>query len=69
MGVLAEKIKNGLTERPYILISMGELGVRTRTDAAALGSVLTFGALSDEQASAPGKIAVSKLRAAIGSAD
>ena len=65
---IADIIKNGLAERPYILISMGSLGERTRTDKV-LGSILTFGALSDEQASAPGQISVSELRAAIGSAD
>ena len=59
---LAEKIKNGLIKRPCILISMGELGKETRFDAERLGSVLTFGALTEEQASAPGQVTVSELK-------
>ena len=44
--------KNGLVKKPYILISMGELGRRTRFDAEKLGSALTFGALEGNQGSA-----------------
>ena len=59
---LADKIKNGLMKKPYLLISMGETGKETRLDAGALGSVMTFGALTEKQLSAPGQVTVSELK-------
>ena len=59
---LADKIKNGLMKKPYLIISMGESGKETRLDAGALGSVMTFGALTEKQLSAPGQVTVSELK-------
>lgn len=50
-------------ERLMIAISMGSLGLTTRINAEAIGSVITFGAAS--KASAPGQIAAGELRAAL----
>ena len=59
---LADKMKNGLVKKPYILISMGKLGKETRFDAGKLGSALTFAALTENQEAAPGQPTVSELK-------
>jgi len=52
---------------PLIAMSMGELGLRSRIEGWKYGSVLTFA--SGKGASAPGQIAIERLRAAIGCSD
>ncbi|MBR6444106.1 MAG: type I 3-dehydroquinate dehydratase [Firmicutes bacterium] len=58
---LAKELKDGLAKKPFVLISMGEMGAVTRINAEEMGSAFTFGALTEEQASAPGQIEVSRL--------
>lgn len=48
-------------EKPYVLISMGELGKVTRVEADKLGSCITFACLSN-QASAPGQIDLKEFK-------
>lgn len=48
-------------EAPHLIISMGQTGKFTRTNAGFLGSAFTFGCLPDE-ASAPGQIDTIALR-------
>lgn len=47
-------------DRPLIAISMGGLGIASRTEGGRYGSAMTFAALA--QASAPGQIPVYQLR-------
>lgn len=51
-------------EKPYILISMGELGQVTRLEAKKLGSCVTFASLLN-QVSAPGQIDIQELKNAL----
>lgn len=48
--------------REMIAIAMGEAGLLTRVLAPSRGAFLTFGALDQEQATAPGQIAAAELR-------
>lgn len=50
-------------DRPYLTMSMGDLGRVTRTCGTFSGSCMTFGTLGD--ASAPGQIEAGKLKAAL----
>ncbi len=50
---------HGKTDRPLIGISMGEYGIRTRTECERIGSAITFA--SAGQASAPGQMDVFRL--------
>lgn len=47
---------------PLITMSMGELGMISRLSGNLTGSVLTFGSLTSEKASAPGQITVKELK-------
>lgn len=47
---------------PLITMSMGELGMVTRLSGHLTGSVMTFGALTTEKASAPGQIPIKELK-------
>lgn len=47
---------------PVITMSMGELGMISRLSGNITGSVMTFGALTSEKASAPGQITVKELK-------
>lgn len=51
----------GLTDRPFLCISMGELGIISRIAGETFGSALTFGAA--EEASAPGQLPAVALAA------
>ena len=48
--------------RELIAVAMGAAGLWTRILAPARGAFLTYGALADEQATAPGQIAATDLR-------
>ena len=56
----AEQVRE-TSECPIIAISMGELGMITRTDCESLGSSMTYASLS--KASAPGQIGIDEIRA------
>ena len=56
---MAKAVHDG-ADRPLIAISMGALGVASRTEGERYGSAMTFAALG--QSSAPGQIPVSQLR-------
>ncbi|QED59394.1 type I 3-dehydroquinate dehydratase [Enterococcus durans] len=47
---------------PLITMSMSELGMVTRLSGHLTGSVMTFGALTTEKASAPGQIPIKELK-------
>ncbi|HEU4835705.1 MAG TPA: shikimate dehydrogenase [Pyrinomonadaceae bacterium] len=49
-------------ERPLIAIAMGNAGIATRVLGPSRGSFLTYGALDDERATAPGQVNARKLR-------
>ena len=51
---LLKEVLQEVTEQPLCLIGMGEKGVCSRSDFAALGSVLTYGYLDDS--AAPGQL-------------
>jgi len=46
-------------------MSMGQLGMISRLSGNLTGSVMTFGALTSEKASAPGQITVKELKSII----
>ena len=48
------------TDKPLVMLSMGELGTRTRISAESFGSAITFASV--EKASAPGQIEFDKLK-------
>jgi 3-dehydroquinate dehydratase/shikimate dehydrogenase len=48
--------------RDVIAIAMGEAGLLTRVLAPSRGAFLTFGALDDEHATAPGQVSATELR-------
>ena len=48
------RMKNGLADRPYIIISMGQAGMLTRIGCGFTGSAATFATVLD--ASAPGQV-------------
>jgi 3-dehydroquinate dehydratase/shikimate dehydrogenase len=48
--------------RELIAVAMGEAGLLTRVLAPAFGSFLTYGALDEERATAPGQITAAELR-------
>ena len=50
---------------PLITMSMGQLGMISRLSGNLTGSVMTFGALTSEKASAPGQITVKELKSII----
>lgn len=54
------RMKHGLADRPYIIISMGQAGMLTRIGCAFTGSALTFA--SALGASAPGQIPADLMR-------
>ena len=56
----AMRMKDGLADRPYVAISMSDLGARSRTEAERYGSAISFASAS--AASAPGQIGVSELK-------
>ena len=56
---VTKAVRDG-ADRPLIAISMGELGVTSRTEGERHGSAMTFAALG--QTSAPGQIPVAQLR-------
>lgn len=57
---LKEVSKKFSKKQNCIIISMGELGITSRTHASEFGSILTFGCLP-KGASAPGQIAIDEL--------
>lgn len=57
---LLERARN--EGREVIAIAMGDAGIATRVLGPARGSFLTYGALDDESATAPGQVTASKLR-------
>ncbi|MDO4624985.1 MAG: type I 3-dehydroquinate dehydratase [Enterococcus hirae] len=50
---------------PLITMSVGQLGMISRLSGNLTGSVMTFGALTSEKASAPGQITVKELKSII----
>lgn len=56
----AEKFRSSGSETPFILISMGELGIRSRISAAEYGISLTFATAG--KSSAPGQMPAEELR-------
>lgn len=58
--VLYQVAKDLNKDRPYLLISMGELGKVTRLEAKKLGSCFTFASLNGK-VSAPGQISVEEI--------
>lgn len=48
------------TDKPLVMLSMGELGTRTRISAESFGSAITFASV--EKTSAPGQIEFDKLK-------
>ena len=53
-------MNEGLTDKPLITMSMGQLGMITRIAGETFGSAVTFGSMG--QASAPGQIDAAKLK-------
>ena len=53
-------MNEGLTDKPLITMSMGQLGMITRIAGETFGSAVTFGSMG--QASAPGQINAAKLK-------
>ena len=51
---------NKKTDKPFIALSMGELGTRTRICAQSFGSAITFASIG--KASAPGQIEFNELK-------
>ena len=58
----AETIRRNHPDRAVTMISMGRHGLASRIMAQEFGSVITFGALEPEKASAPGQISARDLR-------
>jgi 3-dehydroquinate dehydratase-1 len=59
----AEEMVTEHADRPVVAISMGEMGVASRSAAEAFGSAMTFGAASRQ--SAPGQVGIEELREAL----
>ena len=57
------RLETFLTEENICLIGMGELGVRTRSEFPAKGSVLTYGYL--DECAAPGQLSARELHCAL----
>ncbi|WP_165004631.1 MULTISPECIES: type I 3-dehydroquinate dehydratase [unclassified Enterococcus] len=53
---------NAFVSMPLVTISMGDLGKLSRISGATTGSVMTFGSLSSDIASAPGQLPVKELK-------
>ena len=61
LAVIAASVEFGnVTDRPYLTISMGPLGMMSRVACELSGSCMTFGAAG--QVSAPGQIQVGELK-------
>ena len=61
LAVIAASVEFGnVTDRPYLTISMGPLGMLSRVACEFCGSCMTFGAAG--QTSAPGQIQVGELK-------
>ncbi|MBQ7594940.1 MAG: type I 3-dehydroquinate dehydratase [Synergistaceae bacterium] len=61
IAVIAASVEFGnITDRPFLTISMGPLGMMSRVACELSGSCMTFGAAG--QASAPGQIQVGELK-------
>ena len=56
---ITEAMNEMYADRPFVTMSMGDLGMRSRLNGAKTGSAITFG--SAAAASAPGQVEVTKL--------